>query len=52
MANDRFHLINGALTDPSPVGYQTNRLYKDGQDVTVVLDAAPVGRLQVANLLP
>jgi Uma2 family endonuclease len=37
--------------DPSPVGYQSSRYYRVGQDVPVVLDGVEVGQIAVADLL-
>jgi Uma2 family endonuclease len=37
--------------DPSPVGYQSSRYYRVGQDVRVVLDGVEVGQIAVADLL-
>jgi Uma2 family endonuclease len=39
-------------SDSSPVGYQSSRFYKVGQDVPVVLDGVDVRQIAVTDLLP
>ena len=40
------------LSDPSPVGYQSSRFYRDGQEAPVVLDGVNVRQIAVTDLLP
>jgi hypothetical protein len=39
-------------TEPGPAGYASHVDYLAGQDVPVILDGAPIGRIAVADILP
>ena len=39
-------------SDPSPIGYQSRRDYKRGQDLPVWLDGVERGRIAVTDILP